>query len=106
MWATENASLPDCLAAELLAFGARHGIRSGPLFRTRGGKPLHRSQPVMLINHLAKEAQVPEERANPSSLQKMFLSTKADIMSDLELMAEQAMDRKLEQEQLTVGWEA
>lgn len=98
--------VPKCLQAELLDYAARRGNGSGPIFRTSKGTPITRTWAVKVINRLGRDARVPEERANPTALHKLFLTTRAGIMSSLEILADQAMDRQLEQEQLTVGWEA
>lgn len=97
--------VPQCLRSELLGFAARRGIQSGPIFRAAHGAPPQRGWAVIRINRLAKEAEIPEERTNPTALQKLFFSTRAGIMSSLEILADQAMDRQLEQEELTVGWD-
>lgn len=98
--------VPKCLQAELLDYAARQGIRSGLIFRTSGGTPMPRGWAVRVINRLGQDARVPEERSNPTALRKLFVTTRDTVMSNLELFADQAMDRQLEQEQLTIGWDA
>lgn len=96
--------VPECLRTELLAFAARNGIDSDIIFKTASGKPVHRSWVVKKIRSIGEDTRIPEGRANPSALQKLYLSTKSGIMTSLEILVDQAMDRQIEQEQLTVGW--
>jgi len=99
------ATVPACLKKELLDYAQRNGILSGPIFRTRDGRPMHRTYVSAVIRNLCKEAKVPSEKGNPKSLRKLYLSTKAGIESNISLLVEQAMERQLEQEQFSIGWE-
>ena len=49
--------------------------------------------------------QLTDGRANPKGLRKLYLSTRASVESNIALLVEQALERQLEQEQLSVGWE-
>ncbi len=62
--------VPACLKKELLDFAQRNGIRSGPIFQTRDGRPMHRTYVSAVIRNLCKEAKVPSEKGNPKSLRK------------------------------------
>ena len=97
--------LPECLRKELSAYAERQGVRSGPIFISRNGAPMLRNRVAAMIRQLGEEAQIPEGKANARALRRLWMSTKADIESNMELLVEQAMERQLEQEQLTVGWE-
>ena len=97
--------IPPCLGEELRHYAARQGIRSGPLFITREGKPLGRTNISDAIRHLCGDARVPETKGNPRCLRKLYLETQAAIEDRLALLAEQAYDHMLEQEQLAIGWE-
>ncbi len=46
---------------------------------------------------------MPVEKGNPRCLRKMYETTREGIERDLALLVEQAQDRLLEEEQLTVG---
>ena len=98
--------VPKCLQAELLDYAARQGIRSGLIFRTSRGTPITRGWAVRAINRLGQDARIPEERANPTALRKLFVTTRDTVLSSLEIFADQAMDRQLELEQRTIGWDA
>lgn len=101
----QTIRLPECLRAELLAYAERQGIGSGPIFLSRNETPMLRNRVAAMIKQLGDEAQIPEGKANARALRRLWMSTKAGIESNMELLVEQAMERQLEQEQLTVGWE-
>lgn len=96
--------IPACLREELLDYAERRGVVSGPLFVTRGGAPLRRTTVTTYIQRLAHDARVPAGKCNPRCLRKLYLTTRENIWANFSLLAEQAHDRMLETEQLTVGW--
>lgn len=98
-------TVPACLQKELLDYAKRNGILSGPVFQTRDGRPMHRTYVTAAIRSLCEEAKVPGEKGNPKSLRKLYLTTRAGIESNIALLVEQAMERMLEQEQFSVGWD-
>ena len=98
-------SIPGCLKKELLGYAQKNGIGTGPIFQTRDGRPMHRTYVSAVIRNLCEEAKVPKEMGNPKCLRKLYLSTKAGVESNIALLVEQAMERMVEQEQLSVGWE-
>lgn len=97
--------IPGCLQQELLSFAERNGIRSGPIFRTRDGRPMHRTYVPMAMKSVCEAAGITDGRANPKGLRRMYLSTRAGIENNVALLVEQAMERQFEQEQLAVGWD-
>ena len=97
--------LPDFLRKELLAYARREGTASGPIFHTKGGKPLGRTAVTDSIKQLCRDARVPEEKANPRCLKRLWQSTQDGIRTQIDLLVEQACDRLMEAEQLTVGWD-
>lgn len=98
--------LPACLQEELLHFARREGRLTGPLFVTKEGKPLNRTYVCTIIRQLCPAAQVSEEKGNPRCLKRLYQNTLATIESNVALLVEQALERQLETEQMTVGWEA
>ena len=96
--------LPDCLQAELSHYIQHNQIAGGPVFRTRGGTPLSRSVVTKYIRDLCHDARVDENKGNPRCLRKLYLETLAGIEVNISLLIEQAHDRLLETEQLTIGW--
>ena len=97
--------LPDLLRKELLAYARREGTASGPIFHTKSGKPLGRTAVTDSIKQLCRDARVPEEKANPRCLKRLWQSTQDGIRTQIDLLVEQACDRLMEAEQLTVGWD-
>lgn len=96
--------IPDCLGEELLDYAKRKGISSGPLFVTRNRVPYTRNGVTGLIQRLCHDARVPEEKANPRCLKKLYQTTQASIQANIALLVEQSHDRLLETEQLAIGW--
>lgn len=97
--------IPNCLQTELLGYLQREGIQSGPVFCTRNGKPICRAAVTACIQQLSRDARVAPEKCNPRCLRKLCQSTRAGVQQSISLLVEQALDRLLEQEQITVGWE-
>ena len=97
--------LPGVLQRELLEYMSREGIVKGPVFATAGGKPIDRSNVGHSIKRVGRDAQVAEEKVNPRCLWKMYQSIQQGIQANVAVLMEQAYERMLEQEQLTVGWE-
>ena len=59
--------IPNCLQAELLGYLQREGIRSGPVFCTRNGKPICRAAVTACIQQLSRDARVAPEKCNPAA---------------------------------------
>ncbi|WP_419011807.1 tyrosine-type recombinase/integrase [Dysosmobacter sp.] len=97
--------IPNCLQVELRNYLQREGIQSGPVFRTRSGKTVNRTAATGCIQQLSKDARVAPEKCNPRCLRKLCQSTRESVEQSISLLVEQALDRLLEQEQITAGWE-
>lgn len=98
-------TIPSCLKKELLDYAEKKGILFGPIFQTRDGRPMHRTYVSAVIRNVCEKAQIPSEKGSPQALRKLYLSTRTGIESNVALLVEQAMERMMEQEQLSVGWE-
>lgn len=96
---------PRCICQELLAYAQRKGILSGPIFLTRDGTPMSRTNVSTGIRQLCRAAQVPEEKGSPRCLRKLYQTTREGIERSVALLVEQTQDRLLEEEQLSIGWE-
>lgn len=96
---------PSSLREELLNYIRREGLHNGPVFATRNGRLLDRSAVTSSIQRLARDAQVAPEKCNPRCLRKLYQTTWAGIEANFLLMIEQAHERLLDTEQLTIGWE-
>lgn len=101
----EIIRFPKSICRELLDYAGRRGIRSGPIFLTRNGKTINRTNVTVSIRRLCTVAQVPEEKANPRCLRKLYQTTREGMERSVALLVEQAQDRLLEEEQMTVGWD-
>lgn len=97
-------TIPACLQKELLEFAERNGILTGPVFRTRSGQAIKRTYIPILMKPICEAARIDDSRATPQALRRLYFSTRSGIESNISLLVEQAMERQLEQEQLSVGW--
>ena len=100
----EALRLPAGLREELLDYSRRRGVRTGPVFVTRTGKAVNRTNVSDSVRRLCREAQVAPEKGNPRCLRKLYLETRASIQDSLRLLAEQTYDQMLAAEQAMVGW--
>lgn len=98
------AKLPQGLREELLDYSAREGIRSGPVFRAAGGGPVPRTYVYKLLQAVSAAARVDSEKATPHCLWNMYQNTRDAILSTISVLADQAYDRLLAEEQHTAGW--
>ena len=96
--------LPAVLRRDLLAYARGQGVKSGPIFVGRDGKPVNRSVVTWLIQKLAEDARVPAEKATPRALHKLYQALADDIRRDLELQARQIYDNILDAEQAAIAW--
>ena len=101
----QTIRIPNCLRAELLGYLQREEVRSGPVFCTRRGKPICRAAVTACIQQLSRDARVAPEKCNPRCLRKLCQSTREGVQRSISQLMEQALDRLLEQEQITIGWE-
>ena len=97
--------IPRSLAGELLEYAKEHRIASGPLFVGRSGAPLTRARVSLLIAQLCDDAQIDRAKGNSRNLKKLYQNTMTGLRDNMELLIEQAYDRMLEKEQLTIGWD-
>lgn len=104
MGVMRTVRVPPSLQQELLAFARRNDIRSGAMFLSRNHKPLSRTSVTQVTSRLSETAQVSNEKCNPRCLRKLYLATRATVEANIEFLVEQAMDRQLEQEQISIGW--
>ena len=93
------------ICQELLDYAKRKGILHGPIFLTRDGEPMSRTNVATGIKQLSAAARIPEEKGNHRCLRKLYLTTREGIERNIALLVEQAQERMLEDEQLSIGWE-
>ena len=97
--------IPACLRKELAVYLRRVGITAGPVFVTRSGRPMRRTQVSGEIRTLCRDARVDGDKSSPRCLRRLYQVTQERIRDSVQILAEQAHERMLEEEQLTVGWE-
>ena len=97
--------IPACLRKELTVYLRRVGITAGPVFVTRSGRPMRRTQVSGEIRTLCRDARVDGDKSTPRCLRRLYQVTQERIRDSVQILAEQAHERMLEEEQLTVGWE-
>ena len=97
--------LPACLArGNCWTTPRRQGLTAGPVFCTRNGKGMSRTQVTEEIQTLCHDARVEEEKGTPRCLRKLYLATQAEVERGVRLLAEQSYERMLDTEQLAAGW--
>lgn len=98
--------LPESLREELLHYMKTEGIRSGPVFLSQKGTVQDRTVVNAMLKTLCRDAKVPEEKATPRCLKKLYQTTWSGILDNFILLAEQTYDRLLDKEQNAIGWDA
>lgn len=101
----EKISIPECLQKELADYIVRHGIQSGPVFVSRTGHPLRRTQVTAEIHSLSRDARVEKAKCSPRCLRRLYQATRTEIDRSMRFLTEQAYEQLLETEQLAAGWE-
>ena len=97
--------IPACVQSELLEYAKEKGVKSGPIFLTREGRPLGRTTLSNMVPHIARYAKVEESKCTPRCLQKLYAETWDTIKSNVNVMLQMTHDKLLEQEQVIYGWQ-
>ena len=100
----QEIRFPDCLRKELLTYVRKNGYLHGPIFLTRDGKPMSRTNVTTGMRQLCEAAGLPEEKGNPRCLKRLYQVTKEEISNNVAKLIEQEQIRLLEQEQEVIGW--
>lgn len=79
--------LPRELSARLRAYCKGRHIRNGPVFITRSGRPLDRSNIWTMLKSLCKEAKVAPGKVFPHNLRHLFARCFYKQMKDIEHLA-------------------
>ena len=80
--------LPKGLCGLLLAYAREQRIASGPVFVTRGGRPVDRSNVWREMQSLCKRAQIPPQKGYPHSLRHLFARTFYEKEKDIMHLAD------------------
>ena len=97
--------IPACVQSELLEYAKEKGVKSGPIFLRREGRPLGRTTLSNMVPHIARYAKVEENKCTPRCLQKLYAETWDTIKSNVNVMLQMTYDKLLEQEQVIYGWQ-
>ena len=97
--------IPACVQSELLEYAKEKGVKSGPIFLTREGRPLGRTTLSNMVPHIARYAKVEENKCTPRCLQKLYAETWDTIKSNVNVMLQMTYGKLLEQEQVIYGWQ-
>lgn len=80
--------LPKKLRQMLLDYSRKNHITSGPIFVTRNGNPLNRSNIWSRMKRICKKAGVNEKKVFPHNLRKLFARTFYDLEKDIAKLAD------------------
>ncbi len=79
--------IADGLKREILAYIRDNGLTSGPIFCTRNGKPLDRSNIWKQMKNLCEKARVAASKVFPHNLRKLFARTFYERTHDIVQLA-------------------
>lgn len=85
---TRTVFLPKSLQKKLTKYARQMGISAGPVFVTRGGLPLDRSNIWHEMKKLCKDAGVDEGKVFPHNLRHLFARTFYGIEKDIVRLAD------------------
>ena len=85
---TRTVSLPGKLQKVMLRYARMRGIVSGPVFVTRAGRPLDRSNIWHDMKALCREAGVAETKVFPHNLRHLFARTYYGLEKDIVRLAD------------------
>ena len=85
---TRVVFVPSLLRSRLLKYARKRKLRSGPVFVTRNGKPLDRSNIWQQMKNLCQKAQVNPEKVYPHNLRKLFARTFYSADKDIAKLAD------------------
>lgn len=96
--------ISPCVQKELMDYIRQSGLREGPVFLGRNGKPIRRTVVTELIQSLSLDAKVAPEKCNPRYLHKLYSATREKILANLAELVDQTYDKLLEDEQMSTDW--
>lgn len=94
-----------CLKKKLMDFARQKGILSSLIFRARDGCPIHQSYVPAVIHGACEKERIPCGQACLPVLQRFYFSIRSGIERNFALLVEQAVERMMEQKELSIGWE-
>ncbi len=91
------------LREELETYAAWKGVRTGPVFTTRSGRPYNTTQVSRFLHDLCRSAGLDEEKCRPSTLRRLYLAARAEAEARAAGMVEQRMNRQADAESLPIS---
>lgn len=85
---TRSVFIVNKLQKKLLRYIAAHGIKSGPVFTARNGKPLNRTTVWREMKSLCAEAKVNPSKVFPHNLRHLFARIFYNIEKDIAKLAD------------------
>lgn len=85
---TRTILIPRQLRKQLLSFAGKNKVESGPIFVTRNGKPLDRSNIWARMKRLCTAAGVNQKKVFPHNLRKLFARTFYSVEKDIAKLAD------------------
>ena len=83
-----TAFLPNELCKKLSLYQEKNKIKSGPVFVSKNGNPLNRSNIWSSMKGLCNEARVPKEKVFPHNLRHLFARTYYSMKKDIVRLAD------------------
>ncbi len=99
------ATIPECLRKELLQFADQQGITGGPLFVTREGNHMDRSNISNAIRRLAIQTGMDAAKCCPSALHRLYLTTQRELREQLQSLYLRSYESLLNTERARGGTE-
>ncbi len=99
------AQIPGCLNVELLQYTDRQKITTGPIFVTKEGNLMNRSNITNAIHRLAILAGMEPDKCCPSALHRLYLTTQRELMEQVQPIVTQSYESLLNTEQTMVAWQ-
>jgi len=102
---TKTIRIPEALRQELLDYALQQEIDSGMVFQTKAGRKLDRSNITRSMKQLCEDAGIPEEKANPRCLRRMWQEEQQRLQAKAIRMVWKMQDQMLASEEQAVAYE-
>lgn len=105
---TRNIFVPSKLRKLLLNYTRRYHIENGVVFRTKGGRPVNRSNLWKEMKNLCAAANVNPSKVFPHNLRKLFAQTFYGVEKDIAKLADILGHNSIDTTRIyimTTGWE-
>ncbi len=97
-------AIPKCLRKELLQYADQQEITYGPVFVTRGGNHMDRSNIGNAIHRLAIQTGMDAAKCCPSALRRLYLTTQRELREQMQPLFLRSYESLLNTELAREGW--